>query len=184
MKYICYSGGALGSDSVFESEATKRKIEVVAYSFDGHNTKSQNSLILTSKQLKEGFEHIKIANKRLNRNINNLSSYVKNLISRDWFQVNSSDAIFAIGRMDGEDCVMGGTGYAVSCAIDKTKPVYFFEQNHNQWYYFDYDSDRFEIYESVPKLTENFAGIGTREINDNGIKAIINLFNNIENDKI
>ena len=28
----------------------------------------------------------------------------------------------------------------------------------------------------MPKLTEKFAGIGTREINDNGIQAIKNLF--------
>ena len=176
IKYTCYSGGALGSDSVFEIEAIKRKIQVVAYSFDGHNTKSQNCVILTSKQIKEGFEHIKIANKRLNRNINNLSSYVKNLISRDWFQVNSSDSIFAIGRLQSENTVWGGTGWAIQLSIDNNKPIYLFEQNDNQWYYYDYDSNRFEIYENIPELTEKFAGIGTREINNNGINAIIDLF--------
>ena len=62
---------------------------------------------------------------------------------------------------------MGGTGWAVQVAVDHKKPIYFFEQNDNQWYYYDYESDRFEIYEEIPKLTEKFAGIGTREINDN-----------------
>lgn len=175
----CYSGGASGSDTIFELEAIKRGFKVVAFSFDGHNTKSKNTFILSPNQLREGFEHIKIANKRLHRNINNISSYVRNLISRDWFQVKNSDTIFAIGNMQNEDSVRGGTGYAVACAIDEKKPIYFFEQNDNQWYYYDYESERFEIYESIPKLTENFAGIGTRNINDNGIKAILYLFKNL-----
>lgn len=175
----CFTGGASGADFVWENESIKKNINVIAYSFDGHNTKSNNRFILNNNQLKEGIEHIKIANKRLNRNISNLSFYVKSLISRDWFQVKSSDAIFAIGLMENETNVKGGTGYAVSCAIDNKKPIYFFEQNHNQWYYFDYESNKFEIYEDIPILTKNFAGIGTREINQNGINAIKSLFKNI-----
>jgi len=178
-KYTCYSGGANGSDTIFEIESIKRGFNVVAYSFDNHNTKSNNVFILNPRQLRDGFKHIKQANKRLGRNIKNLPSYIKNLISRDWFQVKSSDAIFAIGNLEHEDSVQGGTGYAIACAINVKKTIYFFEQNDNQWYYFDYESDRFEIYEEIPKLTKKFAGIGTRDINDNGIKAILYLFNNL-----
>lgn len=177
--YTCYSGGANGSDTIFEIESIKRGFNVVAYSFDNHNTKSNNVFILSVRQLKEGFGHVKQANKRLDRNINNVSSYVKNLISRDWFQVKNSDTIFAIGNLEHEDSVRGGTGYAVACAIDVKKSIYFFEQNDNQWYYFDYETDRFEIYEEIPKLTNKFAGIGTRNINNNGIKAILYLFKNL-----
>lgn len=172
----CFSGGARGSDSIFEFEAIKRGFNVVSYSFEGHNTSSKNRLNLSPNQLKEGFEHIKKTNERLNRNIKNLTPYVKNLISRDWFQVNSSDTIFAIGNLDGVDNVKGGTGYAVSCAIDNNKPIYLFEQNDNQWYYYDYETNRFEIYEKIPILTSKFAGIGTRQINENGLNAIIKLF--------
>jgi hypothetical protein len=177
INYTCYSGGAQGADTIFELESLKRGFKVVAYSFDGHNTRSSNTLVLTPNHLKEGLKHIEIANKRLNRNLSNSSLYVKNLIARDWFQVKNSEAIFAIGRLQTENIVAGGTGYAVSCAIDNKKPVYLFEQNDNIWYYYDYESDRFEIYENIPVLTERFAGIGTREINDNGIKAIKSLFN-------
>ena len=52
MKNTCFSGGAQGSDTIFELEAIKKGFNVVAYSFDGHNTKSQNTQILTSNQLK------------------------------------------------------------------------------------------------------------------------------------
>jgi len=176
MIYTCYSGGASGSDSIFALESLKHNFKVVDYSFDGHNTKSSNRFILSSNQLKDGLEQIKIANKILNRNITNISLYVKNLISRDWYQVKNSDAIFAIGRLQTEKIVLGGTGWAIQLAVDNKKPIYLFEQNDNQWYYYDYESDRFEIYEEIPKLTEKFAGIGTREINNNGIQAIKNLF--------
>lgn len=180
MNYTCFSGGAAGSDTIFELESIKNGFKVVAYSFEGHNTKSKNRHILSDEEISEGFKHIKIANKRLNRNIYKISPYVKKLISRDWFQVNSSDTIFAIGTLQTESIVNGGTGYAVSSAIDNKKSVYVFEQNENQWYYFDYESNRFEIYENIPTLTKKFAGIGTRDINDNGVKAIVSLFKNIK----
>ncbi len=179
MNYICFSGGAIGADSIFSQESIKKGFNVIDYSFDGHNTNSKNRVILNNKQLKDGFEKIKITNKRLNRNINNLSSYVKNLLARDWYQVKNSDTIFAIGLMNSENTVAGGTGYAVSMAVDEKKPIFLFEQNHNQWYYYDYQSNRFEIYEEIPKLTKKFTGIGTRKINNNGICAIITLFKNI-----
>jgi hypothetical protein len=179
MNYTCHTGGASGSDSIFSNESIKKGFNVKAYSFKGHNTKSNNRVILSDEELKEGFEHIKKTNKRLNRNILNAAPYTKNLIARDWFQVKYADAIFAIGSFETQSTVAGGTGYATSCAVDEKKPIYFFEQNDNQWYYYDYQSDKFEIFESIPKLTENFAGIGTRDINDNGVKAIVSLFQTI-----
>lgn len=177
MKYTCYSGGAKGTDIIFENEAIKKGFDVVAFSFDGHNTKSKNCYILSDKQLKEGFEHIKIANLRLKRNISYLKPYIKKLISRDWFQVKYSDTIFAIGLLDDMNNVCGGTGYAISCAIDNKKPIFLFEQTLNQWYYYNYETDSFEIYENIPKITEKYAGIGTRDINENGINAIKELYN-------
>lgn len=177
--YTCHTGGAYGSDYVFENESIKKGFKVLAYSFDGHNTKSKNRVILNKKQLDEGFKNIENANKRLNRNLNNLPLYVKNLIARDWFQVKNSDAIFAIGII-ADNIVGGGTGYAVSCAIDNKKPIYVYDQLYKSWFYYDYDDDQFQIYEEIPKLTKHFAGIGTRNISNDGINAIMELFEKIK----
>jgi hypothetical protein len=168
---ICHSGGATGADFIWENEALKKGYKIKSYSFEGHNTKSKNRVILTEKELKEGFEQIKSANKLLNRNLNNLISYTKKLISRDWFQAKNADAIYAVGVFDG-DMVAGGTAYCVACAINLNKPVYFFEQNEGMWYIWN---NGFEVCEEVT-LVDNFAGVGTRKINQKGIDAITKLF--------
>jgi hypothetical protein len=186
MKYTNHSGGAVGSDTVFENEAKKYNIDTIAYSFDGHNTISRIRKILNHKELEEGFDHVEIANKSLGRNIENISAYVKNLLSRNWFQVKNSEAIYAIGNLKNDSVVDGGTGWAVQMGIDNSKTVFVFEQNKNCWYKYypggDLENDRFAVPGKfqkigyIPPLTENFAGIGTRDINDNGIKAVKQIF--------
>lgn len=174
---ICNSGGAPGADTIFEDECTKNGIKVIAWSFFGHNIKSKNKIVLTKEQLNEGFENVIIANKTLKRNIYRISPYVKNLLSRNWYQVKYSDAIFAVANLDGDNKVSGGTGWCCAMAIDNKKPVYVFDSNFNSWFKYNYDMGIFEIYKNIPKLTKNFAGVGSREINDKGVDAIKNLIN-------
>lgn len=175
---ICRSGGAEGTDMLFESFCEKYDVDIIAYSFNGHKTKSNHTKILTDDELEEGFEHVKMANKNLKRYIGKLSKYVKNLLSRNWYQVNESDAIFAVGLLKNYLIVDGGTGWAVQEAIDNKKDVFVFEQNENLWYTFSYVFYKFIKIDYIPILTEKFAGIGTREINENGKKAIYDLYKN------
>lgn len=174
-KYTCHSGGAIGADITWENVCKKHNIQTLSYSFKNHNQKGSNPIILTDAQLNEGFEQVKIASLNLNRNINNISSYTKNLLSRNWFQVKNSESIYAIGTMKNNQ-VDGGTGWAVQMAINSLKPAFVFEQSENLWYNYSYDKKVFiPMYDIIPTLTEEFAGIGTREINENGIIAIKNI---------
>lgn len=177
MKYINHSGGCPGSDMTWENEGYNYGIETIAYSFPNHSQKSRNPKILSVKELEEGFQHAEIANKTLKRNLYSLrSTYVRNLISRNWFQVKNSDAIYAIGTFvnDQHTLVNGGTGWAVQMAIDSLKPVFLFEQNVGNWftYVHGYTQNAFTQLSKIPTLTSNFAGIGTREINQAGTEAI------------
>ena len=62
-------------------------------------------------------------------------------------------------------------------AVDINKPIYLFDQLCNMWNEYDYSTIRFEIMgDIIPTLTNNFAGIGTRDINDNGIIAIQKIY--------
>jgi predicted NAD-dependent protein-ADP-ribosyltransferase YbiA (DUF1768 family) len=112
---------------------------------------------------------------------------------RNWAQVANSDAVFAIGTLGKQgdiwkgdeksaeprkllkESVQGGTGYAVEMAIQAGKPVYVFDQVRKQWY-----KNIAGVWSKsdVPVLTKNFAGIGTREINEDGKQAIRDVYEN------
>lgn len=185
--YTCHSGGAKGSDLFFERTCIEYGVKVIAYSFEGHTTISKNKKILGVEELMEGWFEAQNTARDLRRNTYNLEAYTKKLLARNWFQVKNSDAIFAIGNIvnPGEQgskyinkcskqVVDGGTGYAVNEAIRYNKPTFVFNQKDNKWY--KWNTNKFEEIDYIPDLTENFAGIGTRELDMNGMTAIKNLF--------
>lgn len=156
----------------WETEGEKYGVHTIAYSFKGHNQKGKHPKILTGEELDEGFSHVMIANRALKRYPQGQSTYVKSLLARNWFQVKNADAIFAIGKFDSETVVSGGTGWAVQMAIDSDKPVYVFDQEAGLWTSFIYPLGIFSPYGEPLKLTENFAGIGTRDLNESGLLAV------------
>lgn len=170
--FINHSGGCPGADMEWERAGEKYGIKTIAYSFRNHVQEGKNPKILTVDELNEGFEHVKIAAKGLKKCANCQYGYVRNLICRNWFQVKNAEAIFAIAKTMTRKVVEGGTGWAVQMAIDNQKPTFVFDQLGNQWNEFNYESHEFEVINCIPKLTNNFAGIGTRDINNNGKEAI------------
>ncbi len=180
LNYTNHSGGADGSDTEWEIQGNKYEVKTIAYSFKGHKQNSKNQCVLTPQQLNEGADKAKEAAKKLHRPWSSieLKPYVKNLISRNWFQVKGASAIYAIGKFvkGSKSLVDGGTGWAVQMAIDNNKPVYLFEQNENVWYEYSIAANMFVVTETTPALSNNFAGIGTREINENGKRAIKEIY--------
>jgi hypothetical protein len=178
--YTNHSGGCTGSDMEWETQGRKYGVKSIAYSFGNHIQYGQNQRKLTLDELNEGYKHVKIAAETLNRPLVYLENkpYVKNLISRNWYQVVNSECIFAIGKFisNSRSIVDGGTGWAVQMAIDNKKPVFFYNQPTLKWTRFNYDTFTFEVISDAPILTENFAGIGTREIELSGKGAISSVY--------
>lgn len=174
-----HSGGCRGADMCWETEGLKYGVESVSYSFHNHIQYSYNPKVLNTAELKEGWNHVMIAEKTLQRGLTIKESfYVKNLVSRNWFQVKNADAIFAVSTFqdDTHKVVKGGTGWAVQMAIDNKKLVYFYDQELCKWYWYDYRIGKFSELQGIPKLKENFAGIGSALLNDNGTKAIKDVY--------
>jgi hypothetical protein len=191
MNYTNHSGGCPGSDMEWEIQGRPYGVKTNAYSFGNHVQYSKNQCKLTAEQLKEGAEQAKKASLTLGRPWKYIENkpYVQNLISRNWYQVKNADCVYAIGKFvkGSTKLVDGGTGWAVQMAIDNKKAIFFYDQPTKEWYTFDYQTNifvlaresknpMFDIISSAPMLTENFAGIGTREINDDGKKAITNTY--------
>ena len=159
----------------WENQGIPYGVKTLAYSFYNHIQEGSNPIKLTYEELQEGFEHIKIANETLKRSTPEWSNlergYCRNLLARNWYQVKNADAIYAIGTFTDNKHIQvsGGTGWTVQMAIDNKKPTFVFDQNNNRWFWWVSDS---WILFHPPKLPENFAGVGTRKINESGKQAI------------
>jgi hypothetical protein len=186
-EFTCHSGGAIGSDTEFEINCEKFKIKVNAYSYKTKSHVSKNKVEISDEDFNEGILEIRKANKFLNRW--GIDRYM-NLLARNWAQVKYSKQIFAIGDIiepGGKDkkgyksnskiqIVSGGTGYAVMMGILNGREVFVFDQTKLKWFKWSPNSDRFIECQKPIISNPNFAGIGTREINDFGKKEIEDLF--------
>ena len=181
--YHLYSGGATGSDTKWGEIASKYNIGKIRH------YRPETLDVLTPEQMQEVETAYVAAANKLGRKILDSNTLAGKLVRRDYLQAKAADSIFAIGHIlrPGEKnskgyvvrsaipSVDGGTGYAVQMAVDLHKPVHVFDQQYKQWYIFDYDQNTF-IAEDIPTLTTKFAGIGTRQINEDGINAIEQIF--------
>jgi len=184
---VCHSGGAVGTDTYFEKIGEEFGVKTKAYSYKTKYHTSPNKVEISEEDYLEGVQMIKRANLTLNRW--GIHKYM-NLLARNWAQVKYSNQIFAIGTIiePGKKCskgyqnkskyqiVAGGTGYAVQMSIDSMKEVYVFEQNREKWFKWSFNALRFVEVQSPKISVQDFAGIGTREINGSGINAIKNLY--------
>jgi hypothetical protein len=172
----------------FETIGEKYGVKTKAYSYKTSYHNSKNKVEISEEDFKEGVIQIINANKVLNRY--GIQKYM-NLLARNWAQVKYSDEIFAIGSIlepgkkgskgfynkSNIQVVDGGTGYCCQCAINNLRKVYVFDQVKLKWFRWSYTSIRFiQVEESLAITTEDFAGVGTREITPDGIKAIEDLY--------
>ena len=192
-QYVNHSGGAEGSDYYWGTIAKEYGIESKHY-YTGersrYNAPYGNSPISDLDYQEGVIEATKAA--KYNYGYSYSSNIKDPRLIRNWSQVKYADAIFAIGhivnvgnklfpniknpnenRVAKNIAVQGGTGYAVAMAILNNKPVYIFDQERNQWYQ---NVNGVWSKTTTPTLTPNFAGIGTREINDKGKQAIRDVF--------
>lgn len=166
-----HSGGADGADTYFDIIGREFGfINHHHYWFKKMNPYSKQEDEISFDEYNEGVKMINKANLKLKRQ--NIDKYM-HLLARNWMQVKNSEAIYAIGMLRNSTSVEGGTGWAVQMGIDCKKPVYVFDQLKEQWYWFN---EKEFVCCSTPTLTYNYAGIGTRKINDSGINAIRNLY--------
>ena len=97
-KATCHSGGADGSDTIFENESAIYGTKTKAYSYKTDYHKSPNKVEISEEEFQEGIEKVNKANHTLNRY--GIKKYM-NLIARDWSQIKHSDQVFAIGNIVG-----------------------------------------------------------------------------------
>lgn len=185
-EFKCHSGGADGADFMWGEIGKEYGLPEANHYQHPEKKSPHGNIDISSQDIQEGRYKVAQAAKS-NYGYQYQTMKDGNLI-RDWAQVKYSDAIFAVGhivtkgqklfpnqsndtRLALHVAVAGGTGYAVEMARLAGKPIYVFDQERNAWYTYSYEQTKW-LKTGTPTLTRNFAGIGTRELKQNGIQAI------------
>lgn len=184
---VCHSGGAEGADSEFERVGLIYGVRTNAYSYKTKYHDSESKVEISDEDYAEGIEKVNQANRRLGRF--GIQRYM-NLLARNWAQVKYSRQVFAVGSIVdpgksdskgyrnkwSQQIVSGGTGYAVMMAVLEGRDVYVFDQSLDAWHRWSYVSEKFQRIVTPTISERHFAGIGTRQIRQNGVSAISDLF--------
>ena len=91
-----------------------------------------------------------------------------------WHQVNSTGEVFAIGVIQADNTVKGGTGWAAELARHWEKTVHVYDQDKKAWFRWAGSS---WTEEPAPVIGRTrFTGTGTRFLTEDGRNAIRALF--------
>lgn len=168
-----YSGGHRGTETEFGQQAEKFGLNEINYSFEGHQPVREKGLtILSPEELQKGDISMEIVSLRMNRKYSR-SNKIRKVIQSIFHMVNSGLQIFAVGWIQPDDTVKGGTGWAVELGKLFNRPLCVFDQERNQW--FSWQNNQW--LEDLPKITHpTFVGTGTRNLTPAGEEAIKDLF--------
>ncbi|XPV75984.1 MAG: hypothetical protein ACNI27_15315 [Desulfovibrio sp.] len=171
---ILYSGGAKGTETEFGILAEKYGLQEVNYSFDGHSIKRDRGVrVLTLEELALKDVSLTYVSKLMSRSYTRAPLFRKVLQSICW-QVSSGHEIFVVGTIQDDGTVKGGTGWGAEFAKICNKPLYVFGQKRDGWYKWEKEA-WVEI--DAPVISHrHFCATGTRFLEENGKKAIEDLF--------
>lgn len=175
--YILYSGGAKGAEAEFGANAERFGIDEVNFTFEGHSIVRQRGLrVLNHEELKNGDVSLEYVSRLMNRRFTDNLTFRK-LLQTIWYQINNGQEIYVIGEILKDKTVKGGTGWGAEFAKLCNKPLYVFDQKRNAWFSWN-QVDWTECKRgNEPVIKQaHFGGTGTRFLEDNGKRAIKELF--------
>jgi len=168
-----YSGGATGAEAAFGDLAAKFGLSELNFTFDGHKqARTESSKTLSERELAAGDVSLVYVSKRLHRTYRE-GTLIRRVLQSLWHQVSRAQQVFVVGSINPDGTVTGGTGWSVELARMWHKDLWVYDQNQSGW--FHWHKDRWVA--GIPVIeSPHFCGTGTRQLNDNGKKAIAGLF--------
>jgi hypothetical protein len=174
-RFRLVSGGSRGAEAEFGSCAERWGMAELNYSFEGHRVLERNRgvVVLTEAELNQGDFSLVYASKRLNRQLTDIP-LVRNVLKTIWHQITNATTVFAVGVIQDDGTVRGGTGWGVELARLWKKSLFVFDQERRSW--FRWSGRAWEMSQPPVISTESFAGVGTQELTEEGRRAISELF--------
>ena len=174
---VLYSGGAKGAEQEFGAQAETYGIEEVNFTFEGHGTVRTRGLrVLSAEELKSGDVSLAYVSNLMHRTYTD-AMFIRKVLQTLWYQVNAGQEVYVIGKILEDGTVRGGTGWGAEFAKICNKPIFVFDQDKNAW--FAWAETRWMEVVDPGNLRighPRFTGTGTRFLEENGRKAIQDLF--------
>lgn len=186
---LCLSGGSDGADKLFGENALEAGHRVIHWSFLNHRSEGrpENTIVLPAINLLQADSQLNLANVYLQRTFPTRSEYVNNLLRRNWYQVETTDRVYAVCKFDDDYKPIGGTSWAIVMAIhNHVQEIYAFNVSIERWMKFDrkyidtnmIHKDEWELIDldDVPRPHGIYTGIGMSELSQIGHDAIVSLY--------
>ncbi len=172
-EYSLYSGGLKGAEETFGQCAENCGINEITFSFEEHKcARNKNITMRSDDELKKGNISMEIVSERMGRRYSK-GNKIRKVFQLIFHMVNKGYQVVAVGWIQDDKTVKGGTGWGVELAKFFNRPVHVFDQETNKWYAWE----KTEWVENEPVIThKTFCGTGTRKLSEEGKKAIEELF--------
>jgi hypothetical protein len=169
-----YSGGANGAEAEFGANAERYGIDEVNFTFEEHqHARSRGLRTLTSAEMKKGDVSLTYVSNLMHRTYPNTPLFRK-VLQTIWYQVNSGQEIYVVGKILEDGTVKGGTGWGAEFAKLCNKPLFVFDQERDGW--FGWENGAWSDIQPPVIGETDFTGTGTRFLEENGRRAIADLF--------
>lgn len=173
-EFTLFSGGAQGAEAEFGKQAEAFGVQEVNFSFEGHKIERTRGLrMLTQEELMRKDVSLTYVSKLLDRNFSN-GPLIRMVLRTIMYQVDAGLEVFVVGAILDNGTVNGGTGWGAEFAKICNKPLFVFDQVKDGW--FSWDKAGWSSVAAPVVTKSHFTGTGTRFLEENGRKAIIELF--------
>lgn len=174
---ILFSGGAPGAEAEFGACAERHGVEEVNFTFDGHKIARHRGVrVLNHEELQAGDVSLQYVSRLVHRRYTD-SPTIRKVLQTLWYQINNGQEIYVVGTILDDRTVRGGTGWGAEFAKLCNKPLHVFDQEKDAWFRWTGEEWDALTRSNPPVITHpHFTGTGTRTIQDNGTRAIEELF--------
>ncbi|RPJ76835.1 MAG: hypothetical protein EHM15_01325 [Desulfobacteraceae bacterium] len=168
-----YSGGHKGAEAEFGRLAEKWGLNEVNFSFEGHEIERTRGVrVLSPAELDKGDVSMEIVSTRMGRGYSKADK-IRKVIQSIFHMVNNGYQVIAVGWIQADNTVKGGTGWGVELAKLFNRHVSVYDQERRGW--FSWKNNQWGA--DTPVISETtFVGTGTRNLSDEGRKAIQDLY--------
>ena len=174
---ILFSGGAPGAEGAFGAQAERYGIDEVNYTFEGHTLVRHRGLrVLNHEELLAGDVSLEYVSRLMNRRYTE-GPTLRKILQTIWYQVNNGQEIYVVGHIEEDNTVRGGTGWGAEFAKLCNKPLSVFDQARDGWFTWSGNEWTRRTSDDLPTITHpHITGTGTRVLEENGQRAISELF--------